>query len=330
MNASAEKLLARLGIHRIETHNPLSDINTNCYFIDGAMPTLIDTGVAANEGYDAVASTLAQVGRSIRDIRRIILTHGHADHRALAPRIQKESSAEVFCHRLETDKITKVAPAQSENRRNKSLDFFWSLGVPEKSLARLVDGPQSPLVMPRVDCVTFLNDGDEVELDSIKLRVLYTPGHSCGSACFHDDEHDLLFAGDTLLPTSHITALIEVEMLKENPDYNPLKLHMESLNRLAELRPALVLPGHGEPFSEYENIVKELLGRHRKRQSHILRALRHGPKTVYQICRSVFLFTSPDDLYLALSEVLGNIEILAEERKLATFEHDRLTYYEKV
>jgi glyoxylase-like metal-dependent hydrolase (beta-lactamase superfamily II) len=329
MNASAEKLLARLGIHRIETHNPLSNIDTNCYFLDGAAPTLIDTGVAANEGYDAIAFTLAQVGRSVRDIRRIILTHGHADHRALAPRIQKQSGAEVFCHKLESDKITQAPPEKSERRRNGSLDFFRSLGVPEESLPSLVDGPQSALVRPRVDCVTLLNDGDVVELGTIKLRVLHTPGHSCGSLCFHDDEHGLLFAGDTILPTAHITALIEVDMLKENPAYNPLKLHIESLNRLVELGSTTVLPGHGEPFSEYENIVKELLERHRKRQSHILRALRHGPKTLYQICRSVFLFASPDDLYLALSELHGNIKILAEEKRLSTFEQGHLTYYEK-
>lgn len=330
MNASPEKLLARLGIHRIETHNPLSNVDTNCYFIDGALPTLIDTGVAANEAYDALTFALAQVGRNVHDIGRIILTHGHADHRALAPRIRKESGAEVFCHSLETSKITQAPPERNELGRNRSLDFFRSLGVPEESLASLVDGPQSPVVKPRVDCVTFLSDGDEIELDKIKLRVLHTPGHSSGSICFHDGEHGLLFAGDTILPTSHITALIEVDMLKENSGYNPLKLHLESLNRLVALGSATVLPGHGEPFSEYKSIVKDLLERHRKRQSHILRALRHGPKTLYQICRSVFLFTSPDDLYLALSEILGNIEILVEEKKLATFEQDRLAYYEKV
>jgi hydroxyacylglutathione hydrolase len=44
----------------------------------------------------------------------------------------------------------------------------------------------------------FLNDGDEISLGAMKLRVLYTPGHTPGSICFLTGNY--LIAGDTLFP----------------------------------------------------------------------------------------------------------------------------------
>ena len=44
----------------------------------------------------------------------------------------------------------------------------------------------------------LLNDGDEILLGAIKLRVLHTPGHTPGSVCFLVGNY--LIAGDTLFP----------------------------------------------------------------------------------------------------------------------------------
>jgi len=44
----------------------------------------------------------------------------------------------------------------------------------------------------------LLNDGDEILIGTIKLRVLHTPGHTPGGLCFLTDKY--LIAGDTLFP----------------------------------------------------------------------------------------------------------------------------------
>ena len=330
MSGSAEKTIARLGIHRIETSNPLTAVETNCYLIDGASPTLIDTGLATDEAYDSFVMGLSQRGKGIRDIGRIVLTHGHADHRALAPRIHEESGAEVFCHRLETSKVTYSSPEKEAFRHVTSREFFRSMGVPEDLLPALVEGPRSPSVKPRLDRVSFVGDGDEIRIDDIRLRVLHTPGHSCGSICLHDAGKGLLFTGDTLLPTPRITALLEIDMLEEGRDYDGLKRHIESLERLLGLDASCVLPGHGEAFDEYRGVVDAFFRRHKVRQKHILRSLRNGRRTLYQICRSVFLFAYRDDLYLALSEVIGNLAILVDEGKVLRRQEENLVYYEEI
>jgi len=326
MSNPAQHLLERLAIHQICTPNSSSNIETNCYFINDSVPTLIDTGIASSEAYEALSAALSEHRRSVADIKRILLTHGHADHRALAPRIQAESGAEIYYHHAERSRVTG-APSSGKDP-GKEIEFFHSLGVPHDLAVRLVDGPEDPAIKPRAPSAIALSGGEEFLFDAMALNVIHTPGHSGGSICFLDNEHDLLFTGDTLLPTSRITAFIELEVSVQNADYNPLNLHLESLERLEMLGPKQVLPGHGDPFHGCSIINGEVRERHRKRRTHILRALRHGPKTLYQICRSVFLFNSDEDLYLALSDVLGNVGILHDEGKVRQRRDGRHFLYE--
>jgi hydroxyacylglutathione hydrolase len=44
----------------------------------------------------------------------------------------------------------------------------------------------------------ILNDNDIIEVGNIKVKVLFTPGHTPGSVCFLIGEH--LISGDTLFP----------------------------------------------------------------------------------------------------------------------------------
>lgn len=44
----------------------------------------------------------------------------------------------------------------------------------------------------------FLKDGEEVELAGMKIRVLHTPGHTAGGACYYLPKEMALFSGDTL------------------------------------------------------------------------------------------------------------------------------------
>ncbi len=326
MSGRKKELLSGLGIHRIEIPNRHSSWATNVYFIDGDPPTLVDTGVATSEAYDALASALSDVGRTIENVGRIILTHGHPDHRALASRVGEESGAEILFHPLEAGRTIERSPGSSNSSQR---EIFRSMGVPEECLPGLVRETDSPLIDPDRMLTSCVDEGDEIDCGAFRLKVLHTPGHSCGSICLYEEKSGVLFSGDTILSGSHITAMLEIDIIRENPDYNSLKLHMESLRRLIEVDASCVLPGHGEMFAEYSGIVDELLERHRKRRRHILRSLRDGPRTLYRICKSTFLFASTDELFLTLSEVSGNIGILMDEGKVNRMHEGAVAYYEK-
>lgn len=48
----------------------------------------------------------------------------------------------------------------------------------------------------------FIKEGDEIELDEIKLKVLFTPGHSPASICFYNEADGWLICGDVLFHES--------------------------------------------------------------------------------------------------------------------------------
>jgi len=72
-------------------------------------------------------------------------------------------------------------------------------------LAELKSTLNIPVAVHRADASNLplepdliLNDGDEIFVGAIKLRVLHTPGHTPGSVCFLANNY--LIAGDTLFP----------------------------------------------------------------------------------------------------------------------------------
>ena len=69
----------------------------NWYLIeDQGRLTLIDTGFAGH--YRLFRRGLESIGRRIEDIDAIIITHAHADHTGMAPKIQRKSGAPVHIH----------------------------------------------------------------------------------------------------------------------------------------------------------------------------------------------------------------------------------------
>ena len=48
----------------------------------------------------------------------------------------------------------------------------------------------------------LLEDGEKVSFGKISLKVLHTPGHTQGSACFYCEDEQIVFVGDTLFAGS--------------------------------------------------------------------------------------------------------------------------------
>jgi glyoxylase-like metal-dependent hydrolase (beta-lactamase superfamily II) len=103
----------------------------------------------------------------------------------------------------------------------------------------------------------LLNDGDEILIGAIKLRVLHTPGHTPGGLCFLTDKY--LIAGDTLFPGGPGKT--------QSPDdfRQIIKSITEKLFELPE--DTQVYPGHGEATT-----IKEA-----KQQYEVFSARPHDP-----------------------------------------------------
>jgi glyoxylase-like metal-dependent hydrolase (beta-lactamase superfamily II) len=72
----------------------------NAFIIDGDEGVvLVDTGLPNRQG--AIVESLADIGRSAKDITAILLTHGHVDHLGGAAALQSASSASVYASHVD-------------------------------------------------------------------------------------------------------------------------------------------------------------------------------------------------------------------------------------
>jgi glyoxylase-like metal-dependent hydrolase (beta-lactamase superfamily II) len=91
---------------------------------------------------------------------------------------------------------------------------------------------------PYVPVSRVLRDGDRVEAGDGTLTTIATPGHASDHLCFWDPSSRDLFAGDMLVADGTV-------MIPPKSGDGSLRDYLASLERMAALNPARVLPGHG-------------------------------------------------------------------------------------
>ena len=113
-----------------------------------------------------------------------------------------------------------------------------------------------------------LGDGDAVTVGKVRLQVLYTPGHASDHLCFVVPDDRAVFTGDLVLGrgSSMIT----------HPD-GDMGAYLRSLERLIELRPTILFPGHWDPVREPMAKLAEYREHRLERERQVLEALGERP-----------------------------------------------------
>lgn len=217
------------GIHR------LGSGMINSYLItDGTEVTIIDAGVAGYFG--DLPGELAAMGRTLDDVRALVLTHGHGDHIGFAERLRKERRVPVSVHEadaaLARGEVPNPAKGLGPSRIAPLLRFFWYAG--RRGGLR---------TKPLVEVATF-GDGATLDVPGAP-RVVLVPGHTPGSAALHIPALDALFVGDAFATLAVTTGATGPRVAPFTADE---RTALASLDRLRDLEAGLVLPGHGEAW----------------------------------------------------------------------------------
>lgn len=291
-------------ITRISLPNPYFEKDNNVYLIESDGETaLIDAGIHMPEAFLTLERSLAEHGHRPDEISKVFLTHKHIDHAGLAARIRAASGATVYVHREDHRDVAEF------NERYPSVHELYVKsmrlwGLPDGVIEQLAATRDMFLHLGRSVPAEALDDGEEIPIGSATLRVIHTPGHTLGSACFLADE--TLFVGDHILPdyTPNIGATdIAARGL--------LSRYRESLRKIKDLDGARVLPGHGREISDLEARVEEILRHHDERDGKILDILADGrPRTVYEIALALFGTLRDHHALLGAGEAQAHLELL--------------------
>jgi glyoxylase-like metal-dependent hydrolase (beta-lactamase superfamily II) len=195
--------------------------------------TVIDAGLPGH--WADLEAELASIGRSLDDIRGLVLTHGDSDHIGFAERLRREHGVPVYIHSADADRARG-------GDKPKTPMGHWRLG-PTLGFAGYALRKRGWRTEHLTEVVEVA-DGDTLDLPGAP-RVVGLPGHSPGSIAVFVPDVRAVFVGDALT-TRHVltgTAGLQPAPFTDEPD-----VALESLDRLAGLNATWVLPGHGTPW----------------------------------------------------------------------------------
>jgi glyoxylase-like metal-dependent hydrolase (beta-lactamase superfamily II) len=308
-------------VHRIVVPTPLPMGATNIYLVLDEPITLIDTGPDTETTRMDLKAGLAEHGLAFRDIKRIMLTHGHVDHCGLAHEFKDLSDLEVLAHEMDRDIIEDFGAAIGK-RFQAYEGLINSTGVPPQTLQFLHEFLDFLESFTRPCEVTrTLKDEDKIEFDNFTLDVIYTPGHSSGSASFHSG--GLVFAGDSLLAENSPCAIFG----GANKKTVGLDDFLDSLEKLSKLGAKEAYPGHGEPFGDVKGKIKEMRSMYEARRETILDYLGKEELTAFELMIRLFGNMSIEQVLTGMGDTLGHLEILVKEKAVEAKKKEGLTYY---
>jgi hydroxyacylglutathione hydrolase len=224
MSAQEAKLVAE-GVWVVQGHPG----RCNVYLIE-------DAEVGGVTMYDAGARTMvkavASAGAKLGGIKRIVLGHGHTDHRGTAPAL----GVPVLCH-----------PDEVQDAEGSGGFRYWPEGLrglptPQRQIHRAMHrwawdaGP--------VKISGTLSEGDQIA----GFKVIELPGHAPGQIGLWRESDRLALVSD---------CFYTLEMWgRDCPPHVPEKTYnydteqaKASIRKLADMEPAAAWPGHAKPVT---------------------------------------------------------------------------------
>jgi glyoxylase-like metal-dependent hydrolase (beta-lactamase superfamily II) len=298
----------------------------NCYVTTTEPITLIDTGTKGEEARAALEAELAALGLQVSDLRRVIITHAHADHYGQAAEIVRASNAEVWTHRHNRAPLEACETIRAE-RNAFYVQIMIEAGVPLEQRQRVVDGrrvgdPHAEAV--KVDRV--VDEGDEIKLADRAWRVYHTPGHAGGLICLFEPIARVLLSNDHLLRDISSNPVIEPD-LDGGPRPHRLVQYIQHMQRMADLEPVIAWTGHGHPIHDVHKVVRQRIHFHERRAQRILDMIGAEERSAYQISEPLFGRLSGTESFLALSETIGHLDWLEEQGRIKASQQDEVIYW---
>ena len=229
------------------------------YLVMDDKTALVETGFSVQ--IPDILEAVDKLGYDIRKLSYIIPTHVHPDH---------AGAAGLLARQLPQTKVVAYTRAAKV-----LIDPFILERLMQGFQKAFGDGAQQrfgnmlPIAEERF---VLVQDGESISLGERELSVIHTPGHDPNHLCFLDSKSRGLFCGDALgAYFSNIKGRLPSCILGSDPI-----LILQSIDKLRELNPAMLLFSHGGTTSEVAEIIQRVANDERQSIDIAQRALKAG------------------------------------------------------
>jgi glyoxylase-like metal-dependent hydrolase (beta-lactamase superfamily II) len=302
-------------IHCLPIPTPFAVGRVNVYLVEDDPLTLVDAGPNSATSLTTLENALAEHGRKVEDLERIVVTHQHIDHIGLVQILADRSGAEVVA-------LEMLAPWLARYGEGMEADDAFSEaimarhGIPEDVRYALRSVSHAFRAWGAAATVTrTVREGDTIEFADRSWTVWHRPGHSPSDTVFHDAQRSELIAGDHLIKHISSNPLISRPLEGSDPDDRPqaLVIYMRSLEQTKAMELARVLPGHGEEIHGHVQLIEERFRLHERRARKLLGLIAERPRSAYELAQAMWGNVAVTQAYLTLSEVLGHVDLLRND-----------------
>jgi glyoxylase-like metal-dependent hydrolase (beta-lactamase superfamily II) len=273
-------MLVAPGVHHLKIHSrTLKPARyTNVYLIGDKEVIIIDGGYSE----DAELEKLFQLLKKLGDPRVVmnVISHRHKDHYNRTDIVSDRTGARLAAHREDIGSVN---------------DGLNGLHADLK-----------------------LKDGEELEADGKKIRVMHLPGHTPGMLNFYLEEDGLLFTSDNVVGFG--TTWI-------GPPDGDMTLYLNSLRTLLALNSVKICPGHGPIIERPAEKIEEIIDHRLKREEQLLSLIGEGFSTSEELFRKVYV--KGEKIHSSLNTVArrtieGHLAKLQKEGKIVADEDGRI------
>ena len=284
----------------------------NFYLVkDGHSLFLIDAGVNDENCWQALNKTLVQNRLTLKDITHILLTHHHLDHVGLVNRIVAEHPIPVYAHSLSFPRLRR-----DDAFMKMRIEFFSKLyeemGCGEAGIDQVNYLKQAVIKnkSQKIDCDLYELTGDHFQ----SFDLVAFPGHAPDQIGFYQKEQKRLFSGDLLINHISSNALIEPDPFGER--MKSLTEHADSYKKCLSLDVDILYSGHGEPITNYKEIIEKRLNGIERKAEKFLAIIASGKSTGSDIAKEYYKETYTRQFSLVMSEVIGHLDYLEMQGKV--------------
>jgi len=211
----------------------------------------------------------------------------------------------------------------------KNFTFFKKyinpLGIPPvvlKEFLRVIEHEQTSVISIDISRIKFFNAGDEISMGNSEWEVLHTPGHCYSHYSFFQKEFKWFLGGDTLLEIIPFPTLVE-DPKNSGQRFKALPAFLRTLEQLSHLNIEQNFPGHGNEFSNVNQLIKRQIERIHQRKKQCFEIIKKQPSSIFDITNLMYKNKNWLLQMAGFFMIFGYTDLLIEEGEICSVKNEK-------